>query len=116
MSIFSQSVIRNALLLIVVFVMMPLGCAAKPQSPPMNVLLIMTDDMGWMDLNCQGNDKLDTPRINRFAKQGMRFTDAYAAAPVCSPTRAALITGYAPARVGITQHGPNNDGFGPKDK
>ena len=56
--------------------------AAEPAKP--NVLLIMIDDMGWMDLRCQGNERLHTPNIDRLASQGMRFTDAYAAAPVCS--------------------------------
>jgi arylsulfatase A-like enzyme len=81
-----------------------------------HVLLIMTDDMGWLDLGCQGNERLNTPRIDAFAKQGVRFTDAYAAAPVCSPTRAALITGRAPARLHITQHGADGPRFWPKDR
>ena len=49
-----------------------------------NIVLIMIDDLAWMDLSCQGNPHLDTPAIDAFAKQGLRFTDAYAAAPVCS--------------------------------
>ncbi len=82
----------------------------------MNVLLIMTDDMGWMDLHCQGNDVLRTPKIDEFASQGVRFTNAYAASPVCSPTRAALMTGLAPARLHITQHGPDTKSFWPDDR
>jgi arylsulfatase A-like enzyme len=46
----------------------------------------MVDDLGWMDLRCQGNDRLNTPRIDALAKQGVRFISAYVAAPVCSPT------------------------------
>ncbi len=84
--------------------------------PRPHVLLIMTDDMGWSDLHCQGNAKLHTPNIDALAKQGSRFTDAYAAAPVCSPTRAALITGLAPARLNITQHGADGPQFWPKDR
>lgn len=80
-----------------------------------NVLLIMIDDMGWMDLHCQGNKRLHTPNIDRLAMQGMRFTDAYAAAPVCSPTRAAVLTGLAPARLQITNHIPDQQRFTPKD-
>lgn len=57
--------------------------AAKP-----NILLILTDDLGWRDLSCYGSDFYETPNIDRLAKQGIRFTDAYAAATVCSPTRA----------------------------
>ena len=70
-----------------------------------NILFIMIDDLGWKDLNCQGNSSFHTPNIDKLAAQGMRFTDAYAAAPVCTPTRAAAITGLYPARLNITQHG-----------
>lgn len=76
----------------------------------------MTDDMGWMDLSCQGNSKLRTPKIDAFSAQGVRFTDAYAASPVCSPTRAALMTGLAPARLNITQHGADNQRFWPEGR
>ncbi|NQT38183.1 MAG: sulfatase-like hydrolase/transferase, partial [Planctomycetes bacterium] len=78
-----------------------------------NIIFVLVDDMGWMDLHCQGNERLDTPHIDRFAGQGMRFTDAYAAAPVCSPTRAALMTGQSPARLHLTTHIP--DRFVPDD-
>ena len=71
--------------------------------------------MGWMDLGCQGNKNLHTPNIDNLAKEGMRFTDAYAPAPVCSPTRAAIITGQSPARLQITNHLPHQDRFTPKD-
>ena len=74
---------------------------AKP-----NILFIMADDLGWMDLACQGNKLVETPNLDRLARQGMRFTDAYAAAPVCSPTRCAVLTGQAPARIGLTTHLP----------
>ena len=80
-----------------------------------NVLFILIDDMGWMDLGCQGNKNLRTPNIDSLAKGGMRFTDAYAPAPVCSPTRAAIITGQSPARLQITNHLPHQDRFTPKD-
>ena len=73
---------------------------ARPGSP--NVLFILTDDLGWRDLGCYGSDFYETPNIDRLASQGMRFTDAYAAATVCSPTRAAILTGKTPARLHIT--------------
>lgn len=76
-----------------------------------NILYIMIDDLGWMDLACQGATEYHTPNIDRLAKQGMRFTDAYAAAPVCSPTRAAAMTGLAPARLRITNHIPDRWSF-----
>ena len=72
-----------------------------------NIVFIMIDDLGWMDLNCQGSRQFTTPNIDRLARQGMRFTDAYAAAPVCSPTRAAAATGLAPARLKVTNHLPD---------
>lgn len=81
-----------------------------------NIVLILADDLGWMDLHCQGNPVLRTPRLDAFAAGGMRFTQAYAAAPVCSPTRGALITGLAPARLQITQHGADGPQFWPEDR
>jgi len=76
-----------------------------------NILYIMIDDLGWMDLNYQGGTDYHTPNIDRLAKQGMVFTDAYAAAPVCSPTRAAAMTGLSPARLQITNHIPDRWSF-----
>jgi len=79
-----------------------------------NIVLILADDLGWMDLHCQGNQLVETPNLDRLASQGMRFTDAYAAAPVCTPTRAAIMTGQSPARLGITNHAPGHPaGFAP---
>ena len=83
-------------------------CAA----PKPNIVVIMADDLGWRDLHCYGNEQIDTPFLDQLAAEGMRFTDAYAAAPVCSPTRAAMMTGLAPARLRLTNHAPGNpDGF-----
>ena len=79
-----------------------------------NIIMIMIDDLGWMDVGCQGNSRLETPNIDRLAAEGMRFTDAYAAAPVCSPTRAAVMTGQSPARLKITNHLPDRESFAPK--
>ena len=67
-----------------------------------NVIVILVDDMGWMDLSCQGSDYYRTPSIDRLATEGMRFTNGYAACAVCSPTRAALQTGRYPHRIGVT--------------
>ena len=75
---------------------------ALATSPPPNVVVVLVDDLGWMDLGCQGSDFYRTPNIDRLASTGMRFTDGYASCAVCSPTRAALMTGRSPARLGIT--------------
>ena len=68
----------------------------------LNVLFILIDDMGWRDLGCFGSTFYETPNIDRLASQGMRFTNAYAACPVCSPTRASIMTGKYPARLHLT--------------
>ena len=90
-----------------------LSVISVPASQKPNILFIMADDLGWMDLACQGNKLVETPHLDRLAKQGMRFTSAYAAAPVCSPTRCAVLTGQAPARIGLTTHLPGM--YSPKD-
>lgn len=68
-----------------------------------NIVLIHIDDLGWTDLGCYGSSFYETPRIDALAKDSCQLFDAYAASPVCSPSRAALMTGRVPARVGITQ-------------
>jgi arylsulfatase A-like enzyme len=85
------------------------GCAKGPQqlmggssrNKP-NFVLILIDDLGWMDAGCYGSKFYETPNIDRLAAEGMRFTDGYAACAVCSPTRAAVMTGRYPARLGVT--------------
>ncbi|MFU8894039.1 MAG: sulfatase [Luteolibacter sp.] len=77
--------------------------AAKPP----NVVLIYVDDLGYGDLGCYGSEVNDTPHIDRLAAQGMRFTGCYSASPVCSPARAALLTGCYPGRVGFDAFGKN---------
>ena len=67
-----------------------------------NIVLFLIDDLGWMDLGCYGSTFYETPNIDRLAAQGMRFTNAYASCPVCSPTRASIMSGKYPARVGMT--------------
>ncbi len=74
--------------------------AAAPVRP--NVVFIMADDLGWTDLGCYGSTFHETPHLDRLAARGVRFTQAYAANPLCSPTRASVLTGLWPARIGIT--------------
>lgn len=77
------------------------GAATKP-----NVVLIQADDLGINDLGCYGRKDHRTPHLDRLAGQGMRFTSAYCAQPICSPSRAALLTGKAPARLHLTTYLP----------
>ncbi len=69
-------------------------------------MVIVIDDFGWADLGCYGSSYYRTPNADRLATEGMRFTAAYAACPVCSPTRAALMTGKYPARLHLTDYIP----------
>ena len=68
---------------------------------PPNIIFILCDDLGWGDLGCYGHSLIKTPNIDRLAAQGTLFTHFYSASPVCSPSRAAFLTGQFPARVRI---------------
>lgn len=82
--------------------------ATEPSSP--NVVLVLTDDLGWGDLGVQGAHGFSTPNLDRLAAEGVRLTDFYAAQPVCSASRAAFLTGCYPNRIGIT------NALGPSDR
>jgi len=73
---------------------------------PPNIVFILIDDLGWADLGCYGSTFHETPRLDRLAAAGMRFNHAYAAAPLCSPTRAAILCGKHPARLNLTTYLP----------
>ena len=75
---------------------------ADPPARPPNVVLILADDLGWRDTAVYGSAFYETPNIDRLASEGMRFSDAYAASPLCSPTRAGLLTGLDPGRLRLT--------------
>lgn len=79
-----------------------LRAAAAPSVRPPNVIVILVDDMGQTDLSCYGSRFYETPNVDQLAKDGVRFTNGYSACTVCSPTRAALLTGKYPARLRIT--------------
>jgi len=87
---------------------------AQNKSKP-NIIFIMADDLGYMDLGCYGNPYNETPHIDSLAKGGIRFTQAYAASPVCSPSRAAILTGKHPARLQLTNFlvGERTDSLSP---
>ena len=76
------------------------GAISAADEPPVNFVFILVDDQGYYDLGCYGATEVDTPRIDAMAKAGTRLTDYYAAAPICSPSRAGLLTGCYPRRVG----------------
>ncbi|MBI5802633.1 MAG: sulfatase [Verrucomicrobia bacterium] len=86
--------------LLVALLTVPAAEPAHASKP--NIVLILADDLGWADLACYGADLHETPHLDQLARDGVRFTQACAPAPVCSPTRAALLTGKAPARLHIT--------------
>jgi arylsulfatase A-like enzyme len=80
----------------------PASAQEQPPQHPPNVVFILADDLGINDLACYGRKDHSTPNLDRLANQGIRFTNAYAAASICSPTRAALLTGKSPARLHLT--------------
>lgn len=87
--------------------------AEKEDKTKFNVVFLLVDDMGWKDLGCYGSTFYETPNIDRLAAMGIKFTNAYTPNPVSSPTRAAIMTGKYPSRVGITDWIPGDD---PKDR
>ena len=98
---------RKVFLLLFISVII-FSCSKKKEQP--NFVFILVDDLGWADVKCNYPESFyDTPNIDRLAESGVRFTQAYAANPVCSPTRAAIMTGKHPNRVNITDWIPGND-------
>jgi len=101
--------VRMAAMLFVPFCILlalPAPVVAAPPRP--NIVVILMDDLGATDLGCCGSKYYRTPHLDRLASQGMRFTQAYAACPVCSPTRAAILTGKNPTRIGLTDWIPGS--------
>ena len=78
--------------------------SARAGEKPLNVVFFLVDDLGQRDIGCYGSAFYETPHIDRLAREGARFTDAYAACPVCSPTRASILSGQWPQRCGITDY------------
>ena len=97
---------------IITFTFTQSACSSQKKPPP-NFVFILVDDLGWTDLGCYGSTFYETPYLDALAQEGMQFTQAYASNPVCSPTRAAIMTGKYPTRVNITDWIPGDD---PKDR
>lgn len=93
---------KHLLLLLLGSLFLPLAALSTLAAAPPNILFILADDMGWSAPACYGSDLHETPNIDRLAAQGVRFTQAYSASPVCTPTRAAIMTGQHPARLNMT--------------
>lgn len=84
---------------------------AKNKTQKPNVVFILADDLGWSDLQCYGSKFYETPNLNKLAEEGIRFTDAYAACHVSSPTRASILTGQYPARTHLSDWLPGRKDF-----
>ncbi len=89
-----------------IFFLFAIGLQAEesvaPTTQPANIVVIMADDMGWRDLGCYRSEFYETPHIDQLCSEGIKFTSGYASAPLCSATRAAMLTGWAPARQHLT--------------
>ena len=99
-------VLQNRAMLVLLLGSLCIGCTsqrttliASPEGP--NFIVVLADDLGYGDLGCYGNPAIRTPHLDRFAAEGVRFTQCYSAAPVCSPARAGLLTGRTPYRAGV---------------
>ncbi|MBT7466577.1 MAG: sulfatase-like hydrolase/transferase, partial [Bacteroidetes bacterium] len=93
--------------IIVLFALLFSACSEKEQA---NFIVFLVDDLGWADVACNNPQTFyETPNVDKMANLGIRYTDAYASCPVCSPTRASIMTGKSPARLNITDWIPGQD-------
>ena len=110
-----QRTMKRTIALMLSILCIALTPAAINSAEKLNIVLFLIDDLGWMDVGCNGSTYYQTPNIDRLADEGVRFTDAYAACAVCSPTRAAVLTGKYPARLLLTDWLPSGR-WNPKAK
>ena len=108
--------IERELIIMIVLLLCTFSSIGKPQqSEKPNVIFVLVDDLGWADLGCMGSTVYETPNIDQLASEGTVFTNAYASSPVCSPSRAAIMSGKYPARVKLTDYIPGNRHYGPHE-
>ena len=96
----NNKILRFVISITLLIFLVATGCNKQEQKP--NFVFILVDDLGWKDLGCYGSTFHETPNLDKLASEGIRFTNAYAACPVCSPTRASIMTGKYPARIDLT--------------
>ena len=99
-----MKVLQRALLLPVLIYAACAGPGRSTEPGETNFVFFLVDDLGWTDIGCFGSSFYDTPNVDRLAASGQRFTNAYAACPVCSPTRASIMAGKYPARMATTDY------------
>lgn len=103
------------LLVLLTALAIPVSCFAQKKkdkiAKPPNVVFFLVDDLGWRDVGCFGSEFYETPNIDKMAKEGVKFTNAYSACHVCSPTRASIVTGKYPARLNLTDWLPGRNDF-----
>jgi arylsulfatase A-like enzyme len=97
---------------VLIFLLISLPAVSADSKP--NILFILADDLGWSDLGCYGSPFQETPHLDQLAREGMRFTQAYSAGAVCSPTRGSIMTGKYPVRTGVTDYIPGLPSTGRK--
>ena len=94
---------------------MQIFCLAENENAKPNVILFLVDDLGWSDIGINGSTFYETPFIDRMAKEGAQFSDAYATSPICSPSRASILTGKYPSRINVSYisgtSGPKGPGY-----
>ena len=94
--------IKQTIIIFLALLLTGASCTTETTNTQPNIIIILADDMGWVDSEIYGSAYYETPNLTRLASEGMLFTDAYAASPLCSPTRASIISGQYPARLRIT--------------
>ena len=99
--------------ILIIIYLIVISCNSENLYEHPNVIIILADDLGWSQLGCYGSSFYETPNIDKLALRGIKFNNAYSSASICSPTRAAIMTGKYPARLGLTDFIPGNS---PKNK